>query len=74
MKKNKSILWKICKWLALAIMVLAFTNVVIPADTFAPTLGGFPYTLWVGILVSIVLVILTFLATKLHPESKSDEV
>jgi len=55
-------------------MILTFTNVVIPSDTFAPTLGGFPYTLWVGILVSIVLVILTFLATKLHPESKSDEV
>jgi len=34
---------------------------------------GLPYTLWAGILISIGLVVFTFIATKVYPERESED-
>jgi len=38
-----------------------------------PDLFGVPYTLWVGILICIALVVLTIIGALVHPSNKSDE-
>ncbi|MGB3799026.1 MAG: hypothetical protein WA952_04380, partial [Lewinella sp.] len=59
--------WKICCALAVIIMVTAFTPVFLPAGQSGPRLAGMPYTLWSGIALCIVMVVLTGVATAVHP-------
>ncbi|PPK86221.1 hypothetical protein CLV84_3143 [Neolewinella xylanilytica] len=59
--------WKTCCVLAVVIMTVAFTPLFLPAGTIEPTVGGMPYTLWSGIALCIVMVILTGIATVVHP-------
>jgi len=60
-------LWRVT-WIAAVLLCLAaFTPLVIPAGTYEPMIGGVPYTLWVGILVTAALVALTYAATRLYP-------
>ncbi|MBT34479.1 MAG: hypothetical protein CMO01_32850 [Thalassobius sp.] len=73
MKNNKQLYWRICQVTAVMLMVTTFTTVVIPPGTFAPSILGMPYTLWLGILVSIILVILTYFATRFHPDSQKTD-
>ncbi len=68
---NKTILWRICKALAVLCVIATFTPLAIPAGKIDPMVLGMPYTLGVGIIISVLLVILTILATILHPERKN---
>ncbi|UZR98740.1 hypothetical protein [Chondrinema litorale] len=54
-------------------MATTFTTVVIPPGTFVPSILGMPYTLWLGIVVSIILVLLTYFATRFHPDSQKTD-
>ena len=57
-------------WLggAALLSALSFTPLVIPAGTAAPTFLGMPRTLWLGILVTGMLVVLTYLAARDAPD------
>lgn len=59
--------WTYCRLLVGVLIVATFTPLVIPFQTHEPALLGMPYTLWVGILVTLLIVILTWLGTKVHP-------
>lgn len=56
--------------LALLVVVISFTPLVIPRNVFQPQLFGLPYSLWMGILVTVILVFLTWVATRVHPGAK----
>lgn len=65
--KNDKLVWRICCTLAILLMVLAFSPLFIPTGVIAPKLMGMPYTLWSGIAVCIVMVLITYVATLAHP-------
>ncbi|MEM6801286.1 MAG: hypothetical protein AAF696_07765 [Bacteroidota bacterium] len=66
---NKTLRWRLCCAAAAVVALLSFTPLITPQDVWKPSLMGMPYTLWVGILQSLLLVGLTWLATRLHPSN-----
>ena len=71
MKKNsRSLYGKLCVTAALILVIFTFTPLVTPHGIYEPKLLGLPYTLWVGILITIGLVFLTFVATRIHQPNK----
>ena len=73
MPQPNSRAWKLCVALVVILSALTFTPLVIPAGQFQPELFGIPYTLWVSILLTILLVLLTYIGTRVHPGRNSDE-
>ena len=73
MPQPKTMYWKICVVVAIFLTAITFTPLVIPAGEYQPELFGMPYTLWVSILITILLVLLTFIGTLVHPGRNSDE-
>ncbi|MCK0148039.1 hypothetical protein MWU78_20500 [Arenibacter sp. F26102] len=69
MKYVKEKLWLLCCISAAAIIVFGLSPLALPKNTFDPKLFGMPYVLWVNILLSIGLVLLTVLGTFVHPGS-----
>lgn len=65
MKKNYFI-WVGVKTMILIISILVFTPIVTTNGEYTPELFGFPYTLWVGMLVYIVLVSLNVIGVTVH--------
>ena len=72
MKKQK-LLWKFCQLGVVALSIVTFTPLVIPENTFRPELFGLPYTLWVGMLLSICFTLLIFIGTAVHPGANKEE-
>ncbi|MCB0668331.1 MAG: hypothetical protein KDC80_21040 [Saprospiraceae bacterium] len=64
---NRSRLWTFCRLAVALIVILIFTPLVIPAHQSDPFLLGMPYSLWMGLLVSFVLLALTILGSLVHP-------
>lgn len=64
---NKSPYWNLCIVGVAIVSLLTFTPLVIPMGKYSPMLAGIPYTLWMGVLVAILLVMLTYIGTKVHP-------
>lgn len=60
-------IWKICCVAILVIAVLTLTPVVTPHHIFEPMLMGMPYTLWMGIVISLVLWVITYIGIQHHP-------
>ena len=74
MKTNKKTLWLFCCISAVVIVILGFTPLAIPENIYLPKFLGMPYALWVSMLLSVLLVVLTVLGTLVHPgNSKSEE-
>jgi multidrug efflux pump subunit AcrB len=72
-RSRRRTLWRVT-WMAAALLSLAaFTPLVIPAGTYEPMIAGVPYTLWVGILVTVALVFLTYAATRLYPPGEDTD-
>lgn len=71
---RKRLYWRLCYGGVVLLSVLTFTPLVIPSGVVQPRVFGMPYTLWVGILLTVVLVGLTYVATRLYPvvESSTD--
>ncbi|THH41710.1 hypothetical protein [Neolewinella litorea] len=70
--RKRTLYWRLCCGLATLLMVLSFTPVFLPPRTIDPTLFGMPYTLWAGILLCVVMVGLTYVATLVHPGRDED--
>ena len=66
MNKSRSLYSKLCVTAALILVVITFTPLVIPKGVYEPKFIGLPYTLWVGILIAVGLVLLTFVATRIR--------
>jgi len=64
---NRSLVWRICCVVVLVITVLTFTTFVTPKGVAGPFLIGMPYTLWVGLLVTFILLAITIIGSLVHP-------
>ena len=72
MNRKKTVFWRIFVALVFVLIVITFTPLIIPQGIYKPMVLGIPYTLWVSMLITIVLVLLTYLGSKVHP-GKDDE-
>ena len=59
--------------LAVLLAVACFTPFLIPKGVYTPMLFGLPYTLWLGILVTIAFIILTWIAAGLYKKIEEEE-
>lgn len=71
MRTTRKLIWRILCVLAIGLTLLALSPVVIPEGRYQPELAGIPYPLWMGFLVSVLLVIVTYLGTLFHPGKDS---
>ena len=55
---------------ALIVIIISFTPIVIPKGIHEPKLLSLPYSLWMGILMTVLLVALTWVSTRVHPKAK----
>jgi protein-S-isoprenylcysteine O-methyltransferase Ste14 len=72
MKRNKRN-WRICTILVLVLVLLGYTPLMIPHGIYKPMIFGIPYSLWTSILVTVALVVLTYMGSKVHPGSDEGE-
>jgi len=64
--------WRISIIVVIVLAALGLSPVVIPAGVFKPGFMGMPYTLWMGILVCICLVLMTFIGSRVHPGNNNE--
>jgi len=69
--KNKT--WIILVIIILSLTIITYTPLVTPAGQFTPKVMGVPYTLWMGFLITCLIVFATYLATKVHPSQKEEK-
>jgi uncharacterized membrane protein YkgB len=72
MEKNKRI-WRLCIVSVIIIIIVTFSPLVITPGKIQPFLFGLPYTLWIGILLTIALVIITLIAGNVLPNDEEVE-
>lgn len=65
--------WRICVILVVLLIILAYTPLMLPHGVYKPMFMGLPYTLWTSILITISLVALTYIGSKVHPGSDEEE-
>lgn len=65
--QKRRLYWRLCYGAIIVLSVLTFSPLVIPSGTFRPMLFGMPYTLWVGIVFTVLTVVLTYGATQFYP-------
>ncbi len=64
--KQKKILRYVLVGVALVLTVLTYTPVVLHPGKIDPKLLSMPYTLWTSILITVLLVLLTYLVSRLQ--------
>lgn len=65
-KINKRKNWRILRTIVIILCLLTFSPIIIPDGVFKPELLGVPYSLWTSFLITVILVFLTYLGTKMH--------
>lgn len=70
---QKKLFFKILISAAIVLACISFTPLVIPYGTHEPSLFSLPYTLWTGLLVALLFVLLTYLVLRVHPGKEEDE-
>ena len=68
--KKRRIYWKITVTLAVILILITFTPLVLQEGKIEPKLFSMPFTLWVSILITIALVILTYIGGRVHLKDK----
>lgn len=71
MKKRPKVLLKILDALAILTFLASFSPLVTPRHMTEPYLWGVPYTLWTGLLVSFLFVILAYLVSIINKEENN---
>jgi hypothetical protein len=74
MKKfqRKTIYWRICIVAVIVLTALGLSPAVIPPGIYQPGFLGMPYSLWAGMLVTLCLVIMTLIGSKVHPGATNE--
>jgi len=65
---KKRLVLRLLDSLAMLAFIATFTPLVMPKNELSPALFGIPYTMWMGLLVSIFFVILAYLVSLLNKE------
>lgn len=64
--KKQKLYWRLTSLAAVALIIITFTPIVIAPGKIDPKFLSMPYTLWVSILITILLVVLTYIGGRLH--------
>ncbi len=72
MKRSKKA-WNVCIVLFCLICVISFSPLIIPQNNIHPELLGIPFSLWSGFLLTVALVVLTYIGTRVHPGGDKEE-
>ena len=71
--KPSSRYYRVLIVLAIILAIVTFTPMVMPYGIHKPTLFFLPYTLWTGLIVALLFVLLTYIAIRIHPGKGEDE-
>ena len=70
--QRKNTYWRISIFIVILLAALGLSPVVIPAGVFEPSFLGMPYTLWMGSLVCLCLVLMTYIGSRVHPGNNNE--
>lgn len=70
---NKKLIWRICVAAVILIVILTYSPLITGNGKIEPFLFGLPFTLWMGILLTIVLVIITYIGGSVLPDEEEDQ-
>lgn len=73
MRKRNTLYWKICIAIVLAIVVMGYTPLMIPGGKYQPMILGVPFSLAIGFLATVLLVVLTYIGSRVHPGADGKE-
>jgi len=73
MNKRKWIYWRICILFVVILIILTYTPLIIPSGVYKPMILGIPYSLWTGFLITVALVVLTYIGSRVHQGSDHEE-
>ena len=65
-EKQKKLLRYVLVGVALGLVILTFTPLILGPGKIEPKLLSLPYTLWTSILITVILVLLTYLVSRLQ--------
>ena len=63
---KQKIYWRITVIAAVLLILLTFTPIVMPAGKIEPKLFSMPYTHWMSMLITIILVVLTYIGGRIY--------
>ncbi len=72
-KKKRERYWKWLISVSVLLCIITFTPLVTPYGIYKPMLFGVPYTMWMGVIITVLLVLFTYLGTKVHPGMGGEE-
>ena len=72
MNRKKQI-WRVCVATVILIIIITFSPLITGHGKIHPFLFGLPYTLWTGIILAIILVLITLIAGNVLPNEEEDE-
>ena len=70
----KLILWRFCVIMVFLFAIITLSPLVTKTGKTEPFFLGMPYTLWLGILLTIILVVLTFIGSLVIPKDEEGEL
>lgn len=65
-KKKQKLYWRITAAVAVILILITFSPLVIAPGKVDPKLFSMPFTLWMSILITIILVVLTYIGGRVH--------
>jgi hypothetical protein len=63
---KRKLYWRVTVVLAIFLIIITFTPLVMADGKTSPKLLSMPFTLWVSILITILLVVLTYFGGRFH--------
>lgn len=72
-ENKQKLYWKITAAIAVILILITFTPLVIAPDKIEPKLFSMPFTLWVSILITILLVVLTYIGGRVHLKDEEND-
>lgn len=63
---KQKLYWRITAAIAVVLILITFTPLVIAPGKIEPKLFAMPFTLWMSILITILLVVLTYIGGRFH--------
>ena len=71
--KNNKLIWRSCVIAVMVIIVIILSPLVSKSGKTFPFLFGLPYTLWLSILLTFLLVVLTYIGGLVIPKDEEGE-
>jgi hypothetical protein len=72
-EKQNPLYWYLCCAGMVLLTVLTFTPLVVPVGEYEPMVLGMPLTLWAGMLIALLMVVLIYVGTQVYPGTEEEE-